>query len=282
MSHRPLMAASIPPSCAFRLVDELREQASAAPTKVERTRLTLMASAAVLLDGRPFAQIRPADLAAHAQMSRAVIYHRFTDLPALVAELMETFERRVTLDLSAMAPRAKGFDYPTLVHYLSWTLNTFMRNRGIMRLLLSHADQVPGVDVVVERTLLAFNRVLGDAAEPPKGKKWSRANRLVVGYMIGGGVSDVLRRMLQPGHDELTAPRTPAEMLELVQLMAVIRHREMHGCDPTPEAIRTAGRSFDLSVFAPALGEVQASTLPSAPMPLAMQRLRRMASKGAT
>lgn len=273
------MVASIPSRSAFRLVDELREQAAAAPTKVERTRLTLMASAAALLDDRPFAQVRPVDLAEHAQMSRAIIYHRFTDLPALVAELMEAFERRVTLDLSSMAMRRKGFDYETLVHYLSWTLNTFMRNRGIMRLLLSHADQVPGVDVVVERTLLVFNRVLGDGAQPPKGMRWSPANRLVVGYMIGGGVSDVLRRMLQPGNDELAAPRTPAEMLELVQLMAVIRHREMHGCDPSPQEIRSVGKAFDLSVFAPALVDLQASAEVTATLPQAMQRLRRMASK---
>lgn len=275
------MVASTPSRSAFRLVDELREQASAAPTKVERTRLTLMASAAALLDSRPFAQVRPADLAEHAQMSRAVIYHRFADLPALVAELMVAFEHRVTLDLSSMTMRRKGFDYETLVHYLSWTLNAFMRNRGIMRLLLSHADQVPGVDVVVERTLLAFNRLLGEAAEPPKGMRWSQANRLVVGYMIGGGVSDVLRRMLQPGHDELSAPRTPAEMLELVQLMAVIRHREMHGCDPSPQEIRSVGKAFDLSVFDAALADVQASTEVTTAVPQAMQRLRRMASKAA-
>ena len=274
------MAPTIPSNAAFRLADELRDQAAVAPTKVERTKLTLLASAAILLDDRPFAQVRPADLAEHAQMSRAVIYHRFADLPALVAELMTAFEHRVTLDLSHMAPRRKKFDYETLVHYLAWTLNTFMRNRGIMRLLLSHADQVPGVDVVVERTLLAFNQVLGDASAAPKGIKWSPGKRLVVGYMIGGGVSDVLRRMLQPGHDQLEAPRSAVDMFELVELMAVVRHREMHGVDPSPGEIRLVAKTFDISTFDRALADLQPAALPPALHRQAMQRLRRMAAKG--
>lgn len=273
------MASSTPSNTAFRLADELRDQATVAPTKVERTKLTLLASAATLLDDRPFAQMRPADLAEHAQMSRAVIYHRFADLPALVAELMAAFEQRVTLDLSLMAPRRRKFDYATLVNYLAWTLNTFMRNRGLMRLLLSHADQVPGVEVVVERTLLAFNHVLGDAAAAPKGMRWSPANRLVVGYMIGGGVSDVLRRMLQPGHDQLQVPRTPADMFELVELMAVVRHREMHGADPSPAEIASVAKAFDLSAFDPSLAELRPGAAPPAPQRQAMQRLRRMAAK---
>jgi len=273
------MATSIHSNAAFRLADELRDQAAVAPTKVERTKLTLLSSAATLLDDRPFAQVRPSDLAEHAQMSRAVIYHRFADLPALVAELMTAFEHRVTLDLSHMAPRRKKFDYETLVHYLAWTLNTFMRNRGIMRLLLSHADQVPGVDVVVERTLLAFNQVLGDAAEAPKGLKWNPRSRLVVGYMIGGGVSDVLRRMLQPGNDQLDAPRSAAEMFELVELMAVVRHREMHGADPSATEIRSVAKAFDLSAFERSLSDMRPAGLPAAPQRQAMQRLRRMAAK---
>ncbi len=274
------MAPSVPSNTAFRFADELREQAVLAPTKVERTKLTLLASAATLLDDRPFAQMRPADLAEHAQMSRAVIYHRFTDLPALVAELMTAFEQRVTLDLSLMAPSRKKFDYENLVHYLAWTLNTFMRNRGLMRLLLSHADQVPGVDVVVERTLLAFNQVLGDAATAPKGIKWNPGKRLVVGYMIGGGVSDVLRRMLQPGHDQLEAPRSATDMFELVELMAVIRHREMHGADPSQAEIRSVAKGFDISAFDLALSDLRPNAPPPAPHRQAMQRLRRMAAKG--
>jgi len=268
----------MPPTSAFRLADELLAQSAEAETKAERTRLKLLASAATLLDDATFMQIRPADLAAHADVSRALIYHRFTDLAGLVTELMAAFEQRVVRDLSAIAVEHKRFDYASLVHTLAWTFSTFMRNRGIMRLLLSHADQVPGVDAIVERTLHAFNKVLGDAVTAPAAMPLSRRARLVVGYIIGGGVSDLLRRMLHPGHDQLPMPRSPAEMFEVVQLMAMIRHREMNGCDPTAKEIRAIVKSFDLSIFEHYPSHAGVALSDQYPAQ-AMQRLRLMAAK---
>ena len=263
---------------AFRLADELLAQSAVAETKVERTRLKLLASAATLLDEVPFMQIRPADLAAHADVSRGLIYHRFTDLVGLVTELMAAFEIRVVRDLNTIATEHKKFDYGSLIESLAWTFSAFMRNRGIMRLLLSHADQVPGVDAIVERTLHAFNRVLGDSVVSPSSIPLSARSRLIVGYIIGGGVSDLLRRMLHPGHDHLPMPQTKAEMFEVVQLMAFVRHREINGCDPTAKEVRAVAKNFDLKVFEsyPTYSE----TIISDPYPTqAMQRLRLMAAK---
>lgn len=275
---RLAMTVATPPINAFRLADELRLQSATAETKAERTRLTLLASAAALLDDLPFMQMRPADLAAHADVSRALIYHRFTDLAALVTEVMEVFERRLTLDLASMAPRRTRFDYDYLVRYLAWTLSIFMRNRGLMRLLLSDADQVPGVGPIVDRILHAFNKILGDAATAPEGIRWGSNSRLVVGYLIGGGVSDLLRRMLHPGHDQLLAPQSATEMFELVQTMALVRHREMHGSDPTLKEIRAVAKAFDLGAFESCL-PADSSAAPVVPHRQSMQRLRRMAAK---
>ena len=263
---------------AFRLADELLAQSAVAETRVERTRLKLLASAATLLDEVPFMQIRPADLAAHADVSRALIYHRFTDLAGLVTELMAAFELRVVKDLKTIATEQKKFNYESLVESLAWTFSAFMRNRGIMRLLLSHADQVPGVDAIVERTLHAFNKVLGDSVVSPSSIPLNPRSRLIVGYIIGGGVSDLLRRMLNQGHDHLPVPQTKTEMFEIVQLMAFVRHREMNGRDPTAKEIRDVVRSFDLKVFQSY--PTYTGSITSDPYPThAMQRLRLMAAK---
>ena len=264
----------------FNLTQELFELSAGADNKADRTRLRLLASAAELLNEMPFTQMRPADLAERAEVSRALIYHHFADLPDLVTHLMGAFHRRLLVDLLRLAPGRDHDDYASIVRYLAWTLAVFMNNRGIMQLLFVHADQVPGVGAIVEDILHASNKGLGASMKPPAGLTWGGDDQLVAGYIIGGGVSDLLRRMLIPGHDQLPAPKSVAELFGVVQVMAVVRHREVHARDPSTAELKAVAQGFDRSVFDGCDFEIrESSSTPS--RPASMPRLRRMANKDA-
>lgn len=269
---------SSPPPFAIDMARELSAQSDAADSKAERTRLRLLASAAALLDTLPLTQMRPTDLAEHAGVSRGLIYHHFKDMADLVTQLMLVFEQRLVGDLLSIMPDHSHADYRSMVNYLAWTLHAFQHNLGLMRLLLTHADSVSGVEAIVERILHAFNQRLGDAILPPEGLEWTDSERLQAGYLVGGGVSDLLWRILRPGHHGIPMPQTADAMFDLVQLMALMRHREIHGCDPTKAEILGVAEAFDRSIFADCMQQAplpeSASTArrPSAP------RLRRMAA----
>jgi len=130
----------------FDLAQEFLALSESAATKAERTRLRLLASAATLLGDLPFSQMRPIDLAAHAGVSRALLYHHFTDMADLVTQLMEAFAQRVDRDLPDTKPTPGRRDYASLVRYLGWLLSVAQHNRGILRLVYFHADQLPGLD----------------------------------------------------------------------------------------------------------------------------------------
>lgn len=270
---------------AIDMARELSAQSDVADSKAERTRLRLLATAAALLDSLPLTQMRPTDLADHAGVSRALIYHHFKDMADLVTQLMLVFEQRLVGDLLSIMPEHADADYRSMVNYLAWTLHAFQRNLGLMRLLLTHADSVPGVEAIVERIMLAFNRRLGQAIRPPEDMVWTDSDRLIAGYLVGGGVSDLLWRILRPGHHGIPMPQTADAMFDLVQMMALMRHREIHGRDPTQAEVLGVAAEFDRGIFADC---VQQTQIPAAVPPPASElrrpsvpRLRRMAARTA-
>jgi AcrR family transcriptional regulator len=269
------------PPAPVDLAQELLALSESASTKAERTRHRLLASAATLLCDLPFSHMRPVDLAEHAGVSRALLYHHFNDIADLVTQLMLAFEQRLDQDLPDTKPTPNRRDYPSLVRYLSWLLSMARRNRGIMRLIYIHADQVPGLEVIVDRLFQKTAHALGEAVIPPAGLAMNAKVRLASGYMIGGSFNDLIRRMLQPTQDPLLSPASSQDLYEVVQLAAILRYREIHGADPSAKDIRSAARSFDSSIFAD-----QAKTAPAKTPPLrrsgAPQRLRRMVSKAAS
>jgi AcrR family transcriptional regulator len=263
----------------FRLADDLTALAEAADTKAERTRLRLLASAAALLDDVPFAQLRPSDLADHAELSRPLIYHYFTDLGTLVTELVETFGQRLARMVASVPPSKVAYGYEAIVAHLAWLVRMYLHNRGLMRLMYTLADQLPGVKVTIDEITFLFNKSLGDHVDAPPGLHFGADERLLAGYMIGGGFDDLLRQLFQHRHDRLPAPRTAQQLFDLVQLMAALRHRQVHGSDPSPKEIRAVAKAFDLRLFDGCLPK-RAAPSTMQPRRPSMTRLRRMVAKG--
>jgi len=273
--------ADMNPLITFRLADEFLAQAASATTKAERSRLGLLAAAADVLDDVPFPQLRPADLAAHAGISRSLIYHYYADLAELTTALVDSFSERVRAVLPTLPVNQGDYSYASILAYLAWTVSVVLRNRGVYRVMATQADQLPAVKAAYEQLLYIFNKDIGSHVDAPPVLRFGRTERLFAGYFVGGGFENLMRQVFVDGKEDMPPPRTSKALFEMVQLVAVLRNRQVHGCDPSEAEIRAAAADFDMRVFegcfkaarsAPA--SAQASVRPAS-----MPRLRRMANK---
>ena len=89
---------------------------------------------------------------------------------------------------------------------------------------------------------------------------------VILGYILAGV-------LLGPG-SFFPSPLHELENINELAELGVLFLMFYIGLEFNPDRLR--------AVFAPALGDLQASAPPSTPLPPAMQRLRRMAAKGAT
>jgi AcrR family transcriptional regulator len=238
----------LPPG--FRLADDLEAAALAVASKSERTRLRLLAAGAALLDEVPFAKLRPAHLADHAEISRPLLYHYFSDLEQLVTCLAELFEQRVVGLQSHMDASDRPYDYPQIFGQLASIVRVYLRNRGLMQLMFAVGEQPLGVTAVSERVIFEFNKRLGQHTVPPPGLRFGAQEKLLAGYVIGGGIDELLRQLFQRPRGRLPVPEAPADLLRLVQMIAVLRYRQRHDADPPNEEVRVVAEGADANWFA--------------------------------
>jgi AcrR family transcriptional regulator len=262
---------------SFSIAQSYRDAESAADTKSERTRLRLLAVAADMLDHVPFPQLRPGDVAKRAALSRGLIYHYFEDLAELVTQVADDFTRLNAEGMARMPIDDKHFGYPEIVGYLSWILAVAVRNRGVMRLMHTQSDQLPRARAALDRFLFDVNQRLGAYTDAPHGLAFGPDERLLAGYMIGGGFNSLLRELFVHPNPRLPRFESEQALFELVQLAATLRHRQVHATDPLSEQVRAVASAFDLGFFTPCL-QATARPAPQA-RPASMPRLRRMAAK---
>lgn len=266
---------------SFCLAEEFRSRSEAAETKAERTRQRLLAEATAMLDDVPFPLLRPADLAERAGISRGLIYHHFADLPALVTEIVEEFERRTQAGIATVRPLLGQGRYRDLVVYISWVLAVVLRNRGVMRLLLMPNDHLPEAKAIFDRVDFAMYRMVGDAVDAPSCLRFGARERLMIGYMFAGGFNTLLRELFVYPNERLPTFRSQAELFELVQLVATMRHRQLHAKDPSAREVASAAASFDPRVFDGCVDPRLNSTPTRDGRRPSMPRLRRMSAKAA-
>ena len=269
------------PLKTFCLADEFLTQAARATTKAERSRLGLLAAAADVLDYVPFPQLRPADLAAHAGISRSLIYHYYADLAQLTVALVDSFSERLRAAMPTLTVNQGDYSYASILSYLAWTVSLVLRNRGVYRVMVTQADQLPAVKATYKQLLYVLHKNVGSHVDAPPVLHFGDTERLFAGYFVGGGFENLMRQVFVDGKEDMPPPRTSKALFEMVQLVAVLRNRQVHGCDPSEAEIRAAAADFDMRVFEGCFKAARSAPAPAqaSVRPASMPRLRRMANK---
>jgi AcrR family transcriptional regulator len=238
---------------SFSLSDDYLAASATATNKSERTRLRILGETTALLQQVHFSQLVPGGLATHIGVSRTLIYHYFKDLPGLAAEIASDYGRSCVAGVRQLAVAQGRFGYADLVGYLSWIMAVDLRNRGPARLMLVPQEQLPGVAAASRRFVFELQKAVGDSVDAPTNFAYGARERLMTGFIIGGGFDSLLRELFVFPNEFLPQVRTTRELFELVQLVATFRHRSVHGKDPTRAETEAVRKAFDLSFFEPCL-----------------------------
>ncbi len=261
---------------SFCLADDYMAASIASANKSERTRLRILGLTTALLSEVPFADLAARELAQHAGVARTLIYHYFTDLAGLATEIANDYQRRSVESIGQLAVTQGHYSYADIIGYLSWILAVAMRNRGPMRLMHVHREQLPKVAEIFGHFLFNLNKSVGDTVDAPTNIAYGAPERLITGIIISGGFDSVIRELFVFPNSLLPMIKTTRELFELVQVLAIFRHRAVHGRDPTQAETDAVVEAFDLSFFEPSLSAIQSASLQLSKAPAPPIRKRMM------
>jgi len=238
---------------SFSLADDYLAASVAAINKSERTRLKILGETTVLLQEVHFSQLVPGHLAAHIGVSRTLIYHYFKDIPGLAAEIASDYVQSCVAGVKQLAVSRGHFGYADIVAYLSWIMAVELRNRGPARLMLVPQEQLPGVVAASRRFVFDRQKALGYSVDAPTNFRYGARERVLTGYIVGGGFDSLRRELFALQNEFVPQARTTRELFELVQLVATFHQRSVHCKDPTKAETKAVRKAFDLSFFDPCL-----------------------------
>lgn len=216
---------------ASRLAERGRDRAI---PKGQRTLLKLEAGAAAVLNDTPYQLVRVADITARAGVSHGLFYHYFNDKEAITL--------KVVGDFLAAAEEAYGQIHQSEDMYESiyisnlFYLNLYERNAGLMRAILTLADEHEEFRNGVNDLMHRWHGRMARTMRAAKGEK-----QLLLAYALGGMIDQLCRQLFVQKSPQLT--RLVRDNTALAEVISLIWYRAISEAPPsTPAKPRRATR----------------------------------------
>lgn len=197
--------------------------------KGQRTVLKLEAGAAAMLNDTPYQLVRVADITARAGVSHGLFYHYFNDKEAITL--------KVVGDFLAAAEEAYGQIHQSDDAYESiyisnlFYLNLYERNAGLMRAILTLADEHEQFRNNVNDLMHRWHARMARTMRTAKGEK-----QLLFAYALGGMIDQLCRQLFVQKSPQLT--RLVRNNSELAEVISMVWYRAISEAGPVAAAPR--------------------------------------------
>jgi AcrR family transcriptional regulator len=215
---------------ARRLAERSRDRSI---PKGQRTVIKLEAGAAAVLNDTPYQLVRVADITARAGVSHGLFYHYFNDKEAVTL--------KVVGDFLAAAEEAYGQIHQSEDVYESirisnlFYLNLYERNAGLMRAILTLADEHEEFRGNVNELMHRWHGRMARTMRTAKGEK-----QLLLAYALGGMIDQLCRQLFVQKSPQLT--RLVRNNSELADVISMIWYRSIFDAAPAGVPSRRAAK----------------------------------------
>lgn len=230
----------------FNFRELLTERAASSDLKKSvQTRLRLMASACVLLEKMPYAELKIGDVCAHAKMSHGIAYHYYKDKGELVTDLLGRFAREIYEGyFKHPLLETKKDPYLRIFDSNAYYFRCMENNQGVFATMFGLRGQLPGAKSALRDITNDWNSRVGHSIKGDFGSALSEQERLLLGYTLGGMADDLLGQLYAIKNPDLKAPKTRAERRRICELLSILWYRAVYAKEPDPEAVAAARELF--------------------------------------
>lgn len=209
--------------------------------KSVQTRLSLLASACALLEKTSYSDLKIGDVCAHAGMSHGIAYHYYKDKKELIAELLERFAKEISDGYFAQPILETRSDpYLRIFDANAYYFQCIERNVGVFATLFSLRGDPTVTRDALRQTNNAWNRRIGESIKGNFDPPLYDAERLLLGYALGGMADDLLAQLYVFRNPDLKAPKTRAERRRICELLSILWYRAVYSKSPSTKMITAA------------------------------------------
>ncbi len=192
-----------------------------------------------ILDDITYQEMRVADICKGAGVSHGLFYHHFPDKQTIAEAVMAAF---IDLMISRIAETKELQDpYAKLFIANHHYIEMYRRNRGVLRVLLSNTEDLPEMKSRLSTITHDWHsRVAAIIEGDMAGREMAEADRLLVGYSLGGMADELLRQVFILKTPFLKRFRAQKAAPELSEILSILWYRSIFGHDPDPQAMKEA------------------------------------------
>ncbi len=202
------------------------------PRSGERTRLKLLAAAALLLEDVGYRDLNVEEISAAAGLAKGTFYIYFDTKDEFLRELARQY---VAFEAQFMPTSNRGESaFAATVRWIDWYEGTFASNVGVLRCMVQMGEIDPGMRALWHQrnTLIAGSTVdfmLRGYGDDVVNKDHVLFTVRTVGAMLDQSLFNRFQVLTGTGQEE------PFDDEMLTRLHAVLIFRALYGCDPPAE-----------------------------------------------
>ena len=213
--------------------------------KSVQTRLRLLASTCALLEETPYSDLKIGDVCGHAGLSHGIAYHYYKDKKELVADLLKRFITE-TSDGYFAHPilETRSDPYLRVFDANAYYFRCMERNAGIFATLFTLRGDPSVTSDEMRQITNAWNRRIGESIKGEFDPPLSEAERLLLGYTLGGMADDLLGQLFAIRNPDLRAPKNNVERRRICELLSILWYRAVYAKSPSRKMIVAAREMF--------------------------------------
>lgn len=221
----------------YRSFLSLQADGAQGEPKRDRTRARIKLAAFDALNSHgDLSQLTVTAVTRAARVAAGTFYLHFSTIRELLLELATEF---VEIDIKPVLPRAA--DSTSLFERMREMFVEAVRSYRILRRFYGALAELRRSDDAVNRAWLAISmrwgRDLAETARRHATEKYSAACMEVLGQSASGATDDLLQRIYIDEVFGASFAENPDNDDYVAELLALIRHRILFGCDPDPELV---------------------------------------------
>jgi AcrR family transcriptional regulator len=231
------------PGQSFYFGDLLQARsAESGLSKGERTRLSLEIATCACLQDISLDQLRVAEICERAGVAYGLFYHYFSDKYEVTVALVRAFIDDIFARYLELHQTGDRYYDIFVANY--FYIDTYRQNRGLMRIILSDAEQLSEISVYHAEILSKWHLRLAKSIEGSfGGAPLNERKRLLVAFSIGGMMDEILRQAFVV--ENKFVAKSFASTFELTETISVLWHRAVYGRDPEAASVRKVVSQFE-------------------------------------
>lgn len=220
--------------------DYLESQAQREPLRsAARTNKQVRAAAARVLERLGFHRMRVSDICKEAKIAQGTFYLHFTDLEHVAQAVLNEF---VDMMLQTQPKERAEDPYDYVKSMVEWFFQAFQANVGLYKSLIQLSGEHAAFSQIWDRWNKSM--VLSSAEELKRrgAAAGVKDDVLHLTLYLVGGLLDQTLYAIYAFHRSPDLERVAGEPQHLIEIIAVLWHRSLFGCDPDPSKLSTVAR----------------------------------------